>query len=138
MEQSVCRNTSEVGVGQYSTEQKYAVKNVPVNYKCGDCGYCTDRSNTLDTHRNESCPVRKALGLLTPKDKECKYCSKKFRQNALRSHVRHFIDMLKKNKQPKGKHARISLEEFKQYLTEIKLKKQLFSRFRYDFFHMYK
>lgn len=92
-----------------------------MKFQCDDCGFLTDRKNALNTHRDEHCKTRRLKGLLAEKDKQCKYCLKKMTHNALRSHLRHFIKMLKSNRKPKKKeHASISLEDFMDYLHEIK------------------
>lgn len=92
-----------------------------LQFRCADCGYVTNRSNTLSTHQAETCEVRRRKGLLAPNDKKCKYCLKEMRHNALRSHLRHFIKSIKANRRPKGKHASVSLSEFEDYLNEIKM-----------------
>lgn len=105
-------------------EHNYARKQPmnPLKYQCEDCGYSTNRKNTLTNHRAETCKMRRRNGLLTEKDKMCKYCFKKMRHNALRAHLRHIINTLKANGQPKGKHSGISLQEYNDYLEQIKLK----------------
>lgn len=105
-------------------EHNYFSKTQKVQHKCGECGYTTDRSNTLLTHQMESCSVLRKKGLLMPKTNHCKFCMKQMRHNALRSHLRHFINMLNSNRNPKGKHASISKEQFVEYLNEIKQNKK--------------
>lgn len=104
------------------TQDKHLAKK-PKNlmkFQCDDCGFVTDRKNALTTHRDEHCKTRRLKGLLAEKNKQCKYCLKKMRHNALRSHLRHFIKMLKSNRKPKGGHASIALEDFMDYLHEIR------------------
>lgn len=91
-------------------------------HKCDDCGYETSRKNTLTTHRRETCKERRSKGLLAEPNTYCKYCFKKMRHNALRSHLRHFIKMVSTNRKPKGKHSSITKEELVAYLNSIKLK----------------
>lgn len=89
-------------------------------FSCIDCGYLASRLNALSTHRAQHCKMRRDKGLLAEKKKQCKYCLKKMHHDALRSDLRHFIKMLESNRKPKNKHASISLEEFIDYLHEIK------------------
>lgn len=90
-------------------------------YKCENCEYATNKKSTLETHMTETCKIRRRKGLLAAKNTECKYCKKKMHHNGLRSHLRHFIKVLKANRKPKdSKHSMISLEEFNFYLREIK------------------
>lgn len=104
-------------------EHNYSMKEtkIAILYNCDDCGYSTSRKNTFMNHLAETCKLRRGKGLLAAKDKQCKYCFKMMRHNALRAHLRHFINSLKANRKPKGKHSSISLEEFNNYLEEIKL-----------------
>lgn len=106
-----------------TTEHSYFSKRCKVQHKCDDCGYTTHRKNTLMNHQTETCQVRRQKGLLASKNRQCKYCLKKMTHNSLRSHLRHFINALDKKRKPKGKHSAVSLQEFTEYLTEIKLKK---------------
>lgn len=125
-----CEMTTETnlqllrGDSQMFNEHNYSTKEakVPVQYKCDDCGYSTNRKNTFVNHLTETCKSRRCKGLLAAKDKKCKYCLKMMRHNALRAHLRHFINSLKANRKPKGKHSSISLQEFVDYLEEIKSK----------------
>lgn len=102
-------------------EHNYSRKKIS-RFECEDCGYVTNRSNTLLTHREETCKIRRRNGLLSEKDKQCKFCLKQMRHNALRAHLKHFIKALKAKKILKGKHALIKLGEFEEYLKEIKKK----------------
>lgn len=117
--------TSDTNTLHHFSEHNYFAKKhkVPVMHKCDDCGYETNRKNTLINHQAETCQVRRQKGLLAVKDKQCKYCLKKITHNDLRSDLRHFIKVLKANRKPKGKHSSISQQEFIDYLNEIKLKK---------------
>lgn len=111
-------------------KMKESVENTAVQMKnksnlllCDDCGYFADRKNNLFTHREETCKVRRELGLLAPKDKECKYCHTKMRHNALRAHLRHLIKAKKAKKNINRKHALVELNELVNYLEEIKMEK---------------
>lgn len=114
------RDTCAAVTFHHSSDHNYFLKEnrVPVQHKCDDCGYITNRKNTLINHLNETCQVRRQKGLLAMKNIHCKYCFKKMRHNGLRSHLRHFIKMLEANRKPKGKHSSISQQEFIDYLNE--------------------
>lgn len=118
------KETKDTDTLHHVSEHNYFLKSHkdPVQHKCDDCGYITNRKNTLTNHRAETCEVLRQKGLLAVKNTHCKYCLKKMRHNGLRSHLRHFINMLKANRKPKGKHSSISQQEFLDYLNEIKLK----------------
>lgn len=105
---------------RHSSEHNYFAKEHKVQYKCDDCGYITNRKNTLTNHQAETCHVRRQKGLLSVKTSKCKFCLKMMRHNALRAHLRHVINALKANKSPKG-HSSSSLKEYIDYLEEIKL-----------------
>lgn len=126
VESTETQSTSEPSTVDFKTSAKSVKHSVKI-HKCMDCSYTTDRKHTLRTHQAESCAERRIKGLLAVKDKRCKFCSKQMSHNGLRSHLRHFINSLTKNGQPegltKGKHAKISLVQFNNYLNEIKLTK---------------
>lgn len=120
---SVEETKDKAALYHFSEHNYFSKKKKAVQHKCDDCGYITIRKNTLINHQAETCQVRRQKGLLAVKNTYCKYCSKRMRHNALRSHLRHFIKMLKANRKPKGKHSLISEEELTNYLNEIKLKR---------------
>lgn len=121
-EQNVEGNSSQPDVNmQPDMQPEMQPKNS--RFVCDDCGYATNRKNNLTNHRNETCKVRRAHGLLLGSDTMCKICKKPMRHNALRAHIRHFINTLRSNKVIKGKHKDIRLDQFSKYLKEIKLEK---------------
>lgn len=86
-------------------------------YKCRDCPYTTNKSDTFKVHCEEFCVNAPT------KDRECKYCgkSKWFTRRGLRTHVNNYVTNKHK---PGGKHKNVSLDEHLEYLAEIKAEKQ--------------
>lgn len=96
-------------------------KNGDTKFVCEDCGYATKVKYNFTNHQDETCKIRRNLGLLKPPTEQCKYCSGMMTHNALRSHLRNLINTLKKNATPKN-HPELKLEEVQAYLDEIKKK----------------
>lgn len=98
---------------QETVEQVEPKKSINSNakHKCTDCPKTFSKLDGLLVHRAEFC-VNPAI-----KDRECKFCGKKYTRRALRVHINQYVTNKHK---PKGKHSNVSMAEHQVYLAQIK------------------
>lgn len=93
-------------------------------FQCKYCGYWATRRHRVQVHVNQHCEVLKnELMQKVIKDKQCIFCRKFFTHDGLRSHLRNFIDAVKKNRKIRGVHRNFNTHQHEAVLDKIKFRK---------------